>query len=222
MKIRGLNRKGQEVVSNFGIVGIIGIVFLVVVILGIWYFSTRGEQAAGSIPENAEIIAQACSVVATESSINSYCLQIREVKSGVYATCDKMSNYNIVVTDSDGTNVQINSMNEKCKQYATQLESKIREACVSGDYKGKPNIEINSKKCSAYLTGTCQAKSNIKACTELSSTTCNSQSNCEWIADTANSSKGKCQQKSNLAVCTTITDLYQCNSRSDCEVKYTN
>jgi hypothetical protein len=188
MKIRGMNKKAQEVVSNFGTVGIISIIFLVLVVLGIWYFSERGSEIGGQIPENAEVIAQACGVVAKESTINSYCLQFREVKTNTYVTCDKLSLYNIPVTDSDGA---FANMNTKCNQYSENIEAKIKEACTTGDYKNKPTVEINGKKCSEY-TSSLKCVNDVKgttykqvvACTTEpvlnSESLCKAQQGCTW------------------------------------------
>ena len=241
MKIRGLNRKeqskfthffsskneaprrkGQEVVSNFGIVGIVGIIFLVVVVLGIWYVSTRTTQASTQIPANAEIIAQACSSLATESTVNSYCLQFRQINTNVYATCDHVADYNIVVTDSDGTSVAINAMNERCKQFFPQLTAAIQQACSTGDYKGKPNVEINKKKCSEYIIGaTCAVNTLVtpKVCSGLKYADCTALSYCAYTPDTAaptDTTKGSCAQK---PACNTL-DSNVCGSRSDCSIVY--
>ncbi len=242
MKIRGLDKreqnkfthfflsgnkasrkKGQEVVSNFGIVGIVGIIFLVVVVLGIWYVNTRATQASTQVPDNAAIIAQACSAVASESTINSYCLQLREIKSNVYATCDKMADQNIVVTDSDGSAVNIAAINDKCKQYASQLTAKIQEACSTGDYKGKPNTEINKQLCSYYTTGL-KCTGTASLCTDTTKfsneRTCNAQAGCTWVADKSPLTTGKC---GGIAVaCTSIvdlTDLSKCKNQNGCKVE---
>jgi hypothetical protein len=210
MKIRGLNKKGQEVVSNFGVVGIVGIIFLVVVILGIWYVSTRAGEASTQIPENAAIIASACSAVASESTLNSYCLQLREVNSNKYATCDKMSDYNIIVTDSDGTSIKINEMNLKCQQYDDSLQQKIQEACVSGDFKGKPSVEINKKLCSDYIDDM-SCSGSATSCNSLTSTTCGSQQGCSLNSETT-----KCE--GTVVSCDKLS-IATCESQKGCELK---
>ncbi len=156
MKNRGLGKKGQEAVSNFGVTGIVLIVFLVVVVLGIWYVNSSWNQVLGQIPKNAEIIAQACSAYAKESSLNSYCFDFREVRKDTYTTCDYAKNYNIVILDSDNSNASVVRMESVCSEYSSYLNNSICTACNStngGQFSEKPKTKINGKSCSDWLNG---------------------------------------------------------------------
>lgn len=148
MKIRGLNKKGQEAVSNFGVTGIVLVVFLVVVVLGIWYFNSSFKQITNQLPKNAEVIAKACSAFTRESEVNSYCFQIREADKNVYTTCDYARNLNIIILDSDGSNSSAVRMDTFCEGYSSDLKEIITTFCEGKEFSSK--VKVNGQSCSEF------------------------------------------------------------------------
>lgn len=153
MKNRGLGKKAQEAVSNFGVTGIVLIVFLVIVVLGIWYVNSSWVQVSDQIPKNAAIIANACSAVATDSGLTPYCLQFREADKNIYTTCDYAKKYNIVILDSDNSNASVVRMASVCSEVNKSLNNEICNACntTRGQFYQKPRVEVNGKKCSEWI-----------------------------------------------------------------------
>ncbi len=214
MKRRGLSRKGQEVLSGSSVGWIIAIIVLVVVILAIMYVRSKAQTVAGNIPENAAAVATACSLNANSDDVNSYCLQFKKLSSDTYATCDRAEEFNVIITDSDDSKTLINAMNEKCKQYETNLKSKILEACTTGDYKGKTSVKINGKSCSEYASAVkCvpKATTSYNACNTFKTSSSCPTSYCTW-----DETKKTCSAKSGLAACDSLTDMTQCANRGDC------
>lgn len=152
MKIRRLNKRGQEAVSGFGVVGIVLVVFMVVVILGIWAVNKYWNLGIDHVPKNAEMIAKACSSFSKESYVNPYCLQIREADKNLYTTCDYAGNFNIVVLDSEGSNYTTVRMNKFCKDYSSALNGTIGDFCMKKEFSKRVRVnEMNCREWKEFL-----------------------------------------------------------------------
>lgn len=153
---RGLNKKGQEAVTGFGVTGIVLIVFMVVVILGIWYVNGVWEDATSITPKKAEAIALACSNTANEIAANTYCFELREIRKNEYITCDKAEDYGILVLGSDESDTSIKKMNVFCGEKFSFLNTTVLKECndpAGKFYEKKSKVKINGKTCLEWING---------------------------------------------------------------------
>src|SRR3989344_554383 len=110
--IKRMNKKGQTNPTE-GIVGFVLLgLFLVLFVIGMYYFFTRGEDVAKQIPGNQVILSSVCGGYVTSSSdvsgtsLTDYCIVPREVEfkgKTVFATCNHIAqNYKgVVIKDFD-------------------------------------------------------------------------------------------------------------------------
>jgi len=132
-----MNKRGQE---GFKLVNLIlALVVLVVIAGGIWYFTSKAQSAATNIPGNAEVISQACGLVASEQTKTSYCTQLREIRTDEYITCDGAKDYGISITDAD-------SMKSICAGETNNLKKVVESAC-NNEFKDKKSTKINGEIC---------------------------------------------------------------------------
>ncbi len=95
-----MNKRGDET-QSFGVSGIILLIFLVLVIAGIWYVVEKLKEVGENVPQKVETAIQGCGLVASEQTAESYCNLIREIGENKYVTCDYGVKYEgFVVGDS--------------------------------------------------------------------------------------------------------------------------
>jgi hypothetical protein len=165
-----MNKRGQE---GFKLVNLIlALVVLVVIAGGIWYFTSKAQSAATNIPGNAEVISQACSLVASEQTKTSYCTQLREIRTDEYITCDGAKDYGISITDAD-------SMKSICAGETNNLKKVVESAC-NNEFKDKKSTKINGKICSS---GGWDIE-ELKPCDTINNEDlCDAESNCIWLVN---------------------------------------
>ena len=145
------NKKGQEVVQSFGINGIILLIFLVLVIAGIWYVVDKAKGTSQNIPGQGEAIIQACNLLDAVQFQTSYCTQIRQIRTNEYTTCDYASHYGLILEDVVNKNKVCETMDSQSKiiLFKTQCEDKKLDSSKD---------KINGETCGALigeLGGTC-------------------------------------------------------------------
>ena len=168
--IKRMDKRGEE---GFKLVNLIlALVVLVVITLGILYFISKGKSAATNIPGNAEVISQACGLVALEQTKTSYCTQLREIRTDEYVTCDGAKDYGISITDAK-------SMESVCTGEANNLKKVVESACKN-EFKDKESTKINGKVCGDGGWDIQQ----LKSCDTINDEDlCDAEINCIWLVN---------------------------------------
>ncbi|MFA4953181.1 MAG: hypothetical protein WC584_03090 [Candidatus Pacearchaeota archaeon] len=146
-----MRNKGGEAEQSFGVNGIILLIFLVLVIAGIWYVVDRAKGAADNIPGQGEIIIQACNQLNAVQFQTSYCTQIRQIRTNEYTTCDYASNYGLILEDVTNKNKVCETMDLQSKIILFRTQCEDRKLDSSKD-------KINGKTCGDWIGdfgGTC-------------------------------------------------------------------
>ncbi len=144
--LKRMNKKGAEE-TNWLMLAIIGLVFVLLIILGMWYVKKIASDVTGNVPDNAEIVAQGCSLAIGGELVNAYCFQFREIEFGskkVYATCDYVKKNYGVVFDSEG----ITCVTSNIEKDKLDLEKAILQKCLAL----KSDNLVNGKICKDVAT----------------------------------------------------------------------
>ena len=117
---------------------IIAIVLLVVLILAIYYFVSRGQNIGENIPGKVEVIIQGCGLASTPEFKESYCNQVREIGDNKYVTCD-------YAAKSEGLSITGSEyMVSVCDE---QEENRVKRISTQCSEDLKPNVFVNGETC---------------------------------------------------------------------------
>lgn len=162
--IKRRDKKGEALSSNSVNWGI-ALMVLLVVFLAIYFLVDRSEAAGTNIPEQESVISQGCALVASETTAQAYCTQLRKLRSDLYITCDEAITYGVVVDSSD-----VDKMNNLCNhnEWKDALQIKVKRECGEGGiFEGDENIKINGKTCSEWLVDlSCEEFCELKGYSE--------------------------------------------------------
>lgn len=81
-----MNKRGQVEWGTL-VPGLIAFIVLIVVVVGIFWFTTRASDIGANVPSQIEVIKGTCSGLAVDRGVESYCNQIREIGKNKYVTC---------------------------------------------------------------------------------------------------------------------------------------
>jgi uncharacterized protein (UPF0333 family) len=146
-----LNKRGQTQWEMTG--WILALIVLVAIGLIVYYFMSASDDITENMIKKAEVIAQTCSASASESFVNTYCLQLREIDSKNFVTCDSLysgkdKRYGVVIEGGD-------AMVSLCKDNEDALNNVIRNKCESLSESAKKKTNIIGISCENHLGVTC-------------------------------------------------------------------
>ena len=206
------DKRAQEMSITTLILLVLGVVVLIVIILGFtqgWGFFT---DMFGKANIDSTVVVQKCG--ATASFGGSVCTDKIEVATDTYMTCG----YAVNQVDAFEGSVEIAT---KCPTPATDAvkvctQIRTSEGVKWTDTRAK-KVQVNGNTCyNLNVRANCGLFDKEVSCSGNKDT-------CEWIVDTADSTKGTCKvsvsgtEVSNAAACAALTDDdgTKCKTKSD-------
>lgn len=129
--IKRLNKKG-DAVESFSVNWIYAIIFLIVIVIGLYLVVKYVGQTGKNIPQQEEVIVQFCSAFNPAELATSYCLQPRQIKTNEYITCDYADKYGLVINDAANKKlvcdkISITTKAIRFKEECTKMKLKITD-----------------------------------------------------------------------------------------------
>lgn len=192
IKIGG--KKGEE--TSFVMRLIIGLAFLLVVLIAIFYAKSWGSDVGKNIPAKVDLMITGCQSAVSLSSvqgINAYCHTVREIAKNKYVTCDYAGKEGITIYTESGSasKTKIDAIEKIC---ATPTEKENRgkrivAQCVEKEL--KDTAIVNGKTCKQWTGGECVGSTD--PCSSFNEILeCGSQKECAWV-------EGDCANKKGVA-----------------------
>jgi uncharacterized protein (UPF0333 family) len=138
-----LNKRGQTQWEMTG--WILALLVLVAIGLIVYYFMGASEDITDNMIKKAQVIATTCSALSSEEFVQSYCLQLREIDSKNFVTCNSLAvgddkKYGVVIEGGD-------FMSEICEKNKEAFESIRNTKCESLSESAKEKTTVAGVLC---------------------------------------------------------------------------